>query len=399
MEAAAVVDGRVVRGVRRVAVPALIAGLVGVIGFVIAAITTPDVAFLGYLAAYVFALTIALGALCLIMIGHVTHAKWIIVVRRVAEAIAGTIPAFVVLFIPILVGLQRLYPWVPPLDDLTPKLRDNILKKAAYLNVPFFLVRAAIYFAVWAGLAFLLRRWSFQQDRDPDAAPVERPVKLSAAGLMLFGVTITWATIDWLMALSPDWESTVFGAYVFAGAMVGGLSLMAILVFLLERSGALRDVVAASHYYALGRLMLVFVIFWAYMAYSQGFLIWIANLPSEVPYYIARTLTGWGWAFGALVIGHFALPFLALLMYRLKRRGKSLALIGAWLLLMHYVDVAWLVLPALHAGSVGPHWSDAASLLAVCGLAIAFGAWRMAGVAIVPRNDPRLAKSLEYDSR
>ncbi len=399
MSVVALNEATVVVSARRVIAPALIVGVLGLAGFILGAFLDPERAYYGWLAAYAFALTIVLGALCLVMIGHAMHARWIIVVRRVAESVIATLPLFVLLFVPILFGMPKLYPWFPPLDHVTPHLRQNILKKEDYLNVPFWLIRAVVYFVIWIGLGFFLRRWSLKQDRDPDAAPLERAVRVSAVGLVFFGLALTWAAIDWIMSLSPEWVSTIFGAYVFAGGMFGAMGLLVILVWALERAGYLRGAVASAHYYALGRLCLVFTLLWAYFAYSQGFLIWIANLPSEVPFYIARTLTGWGWVFGLLVIGHFAIPFVALLMYRIKRRGGALAVVGAWMLLMHYADVAWLVLPALHHGQDGFHWSDFASLAAVLGLATAFGAWRLVGHSVVPWRDPRLPVSLSYDSR
>ena len=349
-----------------------------------------------YLAAYLYVLTIALGALCLVMIAHASNARWFVVVRRVAEAAIATLPLLALLFVPLFFALGRLYPWVPPLDHLGAEAREVIEKKQAYLNVPFFVVRSLVYLAVWSVLALVLRGWSLRQDRDA-SRPLGWAAGVSGAGLMLFGFTETFAAFDWIMSLSATWQSTMFGVYVFAGAMVGGLAAMVVLTRTFEHTGALDHAVAASHYHALGRLLLTFVVFWAYIAYSQSFLIWIADLPHETRWVLDRVHGGWGWLFLLLGLGHFALPFLLLLWRSNKRSGARLAAIGAWLLLMHYVDVFWLVLPALHGGGTF-HWLDAPALLAVCGTTVAFGAWMASGHPLVPLHDDRLAAAVRYES-
>ncbi len=396
----------VLTSARRVIVPSAAAALVGLVVWAVALVGHPKEALYAYLAAFVFAITVVLGVLCLVMITWAAGAKWFVVIRRVAEGVAGSLPLFVLLILPVLVGVGRLYPWVPPLDGLSHHAREVIHAKDAYLNVPFFVVRSLVYLAIWTGLALALRRWSFGQD-DGRAAPRERPVLLSGLGLLVFAFTLHFAAVDWLMSLSPEWVSTVFGVYVFIGGMVGGVALMVLLTLLLERGGPLAGRVSPAHYHALGRLELVFVIFWAYIAYAQGFLVWIADEPAEAKWYLARWDGGWKWVLWALIAGHFFLPFLALLSRRLKRQPTSLAAVAVWLLALHYVDVLWLVLPALGAGhppaAAAPAWEylwlDAAALAWVAGAALAFGAWRLTGRPLVPRRDPRLARSMEYESR
>jgi hypothetical protein len=376
---------------------ALVVAAAGWIGLGVGFAVDAERTFFAYLCAFFFALTIALGALCLVMIAHTAGARWFVVVRRLAETVMGSLPAFLVLFVPLLFGLEELYPWVPPLDGLGEHVQESVREKQAYLNVPFFVGRAVLYLVSWAALAAWLGRWSIRQDRAPERAPPLRAVRVSGAGLMIFGFTLTFASFDWVMSLDPSWFSTVFGAYVFAGGMVGGLGLMLVLTWAAARGGALHDAVSASHVHALGRLLLTFVVFWAYMAYSQGFLIWIANLPHEVPWYLARWEGGWMWVLLLLVFGHFALPFAVLLSRRLKRSAPAMAVVGGLLLAMHYVDVFWLVLPVLHREDA-LHWMDLPALAAVVGSAAAFSAWRLGGQPLVPRHDPRLAQALEYES-
>lgn len=371
-------------------------GLAGVLLCGVGLVTRPRDAFFSYLAAFAYGLSLALGALILVMIGHVTAARWFVVLRRLAESIAATLPAFALLFLPLLLGLQELYPWVPPLEGVEPAVREKILKKGAYLNVPAFLLRAALYFTVWTLLAELLRRWSARQDLEPSPELVRRQRALSAGGLVAVALTLSFAAFDWLMALSPEWYSTIFGVYYFAGGFLGALALLAVVAFGSERAGLLSGLVATAHYQVLGKLLLTFVIFWAYIAFSQLLVIWIGNIPVEVSWYLPRTRGSWSALGAGLIAGHFALPFLLLLSREAKTRPAVLAGIGAWLLLMHYLDLYWLVFPARDPGGVRPHWLDLAALAAVLGLALAYGAWQFRGRAPVPVGDPDLEASLRY---
>jgi hypothetical protein len=391
-------DRPVLRSARPVALPAVGVAAIGFVGFGLGLAVDPARAWCAYLAAFAYGFSLALGGLLLVMIAHTSGARWFVVVRRLAETIASTLPLFALLFVPIVFGMAHIYPWVPPLTELSPEVRDAVLKKQVYLNVPFFVARAAFYLATWWLFAALLRRWSLRQDADPDGAGLGRPVVVSGVGLLAVGFTLTFAAFDWLMSLAPEWISTVFGVYVFAGGLLAALALMAVLTRLFETRGGLAGQVAASHYHALGRLTLTFVIFWTYIAYAQGFLIWIADVPREAAWYVARWEGGWFAVVLLLGLGQFAVPFFLLLSRRLKRNGAALATVGAWLLAMHYVDVFWLVIPSLRHVSPHPGWVDAATLMAVTGSAVAFGAWRMSGHAVLPARDPRLPKSLGYTS-
>lgn len=393
---------------RALFVSALVAVL-GLAAWLAGLAAAPERALHAWLAAYAWGVSLALGALCLVMIGHTTGAKWFVAVRRLAESVAATLPLFALLLLPVLLGAGSLYPWVPPLDGLPEPLRDLVLKKDAWLNLPGFVLRSALYLAVWSALALALLRWSLRQDRaDRDRAaeapPRERPVLLSGLGLVAFAFTLTFAAVDWLMSLQPEWVSTVFGAYWFAGGMVAAIALLVLLARAMERGGPLAGRVSPAHYHALGRLLLTFVVLWAYLAYAQGFLVWIANLPAEAGWYLDRWEHGWSWVLWTLIVGHFALPFLALLSRPLKRSPRALSIVAVWLLAMHYVDVFWLVLPALrrHGGpapTAAGLWLDLAALAAVAGAAVAYGAWRFAGRPAVPEGDPLLAASMEYESR
>ena len=332
------------------------------------------------------------------MISHLTAARWFVVLRRLAETIAATLPLFALLFIPLLFGLDSLYPWVRPPVAPETGLPGLIEKKRAYYNVPFFCIRAAIYFSVWIAVSLLLRRWSVRQDglRGGGVELARKQRVLSAIALPAVAFTLTFAAFDWLMSLSAGWVSAVWGVYYFAGGFVAALGTLAVAAWAMQRAGALGEQLTASHFHALGKMLLAFVLFWAYIAYSQYLIVWIANLPAEVRWYLPRVGNGWGWLALLLAGGHLALPFAALLSWRVKRNPAALGAVGGWIVAMHYLDVYWMVLPALHPAAFRPHWLDVAALASVAGSTIGYAIWRLRAAAPFPAGDPYLRESLEY---
>jgi hypothetical protein len=358
-------------------------------------------AYFSYLAAYCFAVSIPIGAIIFLAIGHLIGSKWFVAVRRIAEGIAMTMPVFVVLLIPILLGIRDVYPWAgaPMLEAKEPWFDPEhfahlLHHKAPYLNTPFFIGRSIAFVLFWTLLAFVFWRWSRRQDGDPASAPLGSPRTVSAIALPLLAFTLTFAAIDWMMSLSPAWFSAAFGLYWYAGGFMAAMAVL-VIAATAAQNGSLAATLQKGHFSAVGRLMFAFVVVWAYIAYAQGFIIWIGNKPEEVPWYIARVRTSWGGVGILLILGHFALPFLILLTKDIKRYPKLLSIVAGWLLLMHYVDVHWLVMPALHAGFT-VHWLDLAALCAVVGLPLAFGVWRMRGQPLLPLGDPRLSVGLRY---
>jgi hypothetical protein len=264
-------------------------------------------------------------------------------------------------------------------------------------------VRAVLYWGTWIALAELLRGASLRQDRaggagDAAAArALDRRMRaLSAAGLPALALTLTFASFDWMMSLSPAWSSTVYGVYAFAGGAVGALALLAVLAARRPRGDATNPV-GDEHRHALGKLLLTFVLLWAYLGYSQLIVIWSADLPREVAWYVARR-GGWDAVAALLVVGHLIVPTLALFVRAVKRSALLLGALGAWLLAMHYVDVYWLVLPERTPGQVAPHWLDLATLAAVTGATVATAVWRRGAEPAVPERDPRLPEALAYDA-
>ncbi len=369
----------------------LVVGLVGLASVGEGFRIDPRQAGLSYLVAYAFGASLSLGALALLLVGHVTGATWLVAVRRPVEAIAAILPLYAVMFVPIGLALPSIYSWASPgaLDAQTAALLE---KKRLFLDPTFFLVRAGSYLLVWSVLATLLWRRSVRSD----GTPAPEPRALCAAAMPALGLTLTFAAFDWLMSLEPAWYSTIYGAYYFAGAFRSGLAITIIVAAVWQGRGLLPREVGPSHFHALGRLLLTFVIFWAYMAFSQGLIVWIADVPLEASWYVTRTRGAWAVVLAFLGIGGFALPFLALLPRELKRRPGALALVAAWLLAVQYVDVYWLVMPTLHGEGPRPHWLDAAALLGVGGTALSATAFLLRGNATMPVGAPGLEASLRY---
>ena len=349
-----------------------------------------------YLVAFAYWIGLALGALALLMAFHASKARWMVVVRRPLEAMAGALVVFPILFLPIALGMRALFPWAGPtagLDDETLRLLHH---RAPYLNPTFFLVRAAIYFAVWTALAGLFWRWSTRQDQSGAPDLTANAWKLGAGGLPALGLTLTFAAVDWLMSLGVRWYSTIWGVYFFAGSFVGAIALLVLASLALTRTPALLDAVRAPHWLSLGKLLLAFTCFWAYIAFSQYMLTWIGNLPDTVPWMLLRQDHAWRWIGGALIACHFVVPFLLLLSRPRKLDPRRLAPVAAWILAVHYLDLYWLVMPQARPGAIVPDWSHLTAFAGVGGAAVAAAILLLRGRHALPVRDPFLAESLAY---
>jgi len=387
------------RGDRVVLVAGLV-GLIGLVGSAVGLVVQPRLALAGWLVAFAYVVSIALGALVFLMIGYAAGSRWPVAVRRLTEGVASALPVLALGMIPVLAGAGRIYVWVDPPPQLDEHTLELIHHKAPYLNVPFFAIRGAFYFVVWIVVAWLLRRWSLGRDDEPqsDDRPHRKERILSAAMLPAVGLTITFASFDWLMSLQPKWFSTAFGLYYFAGGFVASLGLIAALAHGATRAGLLDDKLTRFHFHALGRLVLAFSVFWAYIAFFQALLIQIANLPEEVTFFLERIHGGWGVTVWVLIFGRFVIPFFLLLPRSIKMRPKVLAGVGLWVLALHYVDIYWLVAPRIAGHPAWPTWLDLTALAAIGGLAVAFAAASLRGKPLLPVNDPLLDDALAYRS-
>ena len=356
--------------------------------------TSPERFFAAWLVAFSFYLSIALGCLYFVLIHTAMNGAWGTLVRRVAENAAATLPLFAVLFLPVAFGLHSLYHWSHP-DAVA---HDALLRfKQPYLNEPFFFARAALYFAVWSGIALWFRRQSRLQDETANPAAAARLRRYSGALLIPLAFTTTFAAFDWLMSLAPHWYSTIFGVYAFAGAFVAGIAFLAITAVALQRAGLL-PALSAEHFHDLGKLLFAFTVFWAYIGFCQYFLIWYGNLPEETFWYRARLEGGWRLVSIALAAGHFAVPFFFLLPRAIKRNAATLVVAALWLLAMHFVDVYWLVIPSIEGLGARPGIVDVAALLAVGGVFLSGFGWLLVTSPLVPVFDPRLAESLAFEN-
>jgi hypothetical protein len=308
------------------------------------------------------------------------------VIRRLCEAGARTVPYMAIFILPILFTLPVLYVWARP-----EAVHDAIIqRKAAYLNVPFFLIRAAGYFVIWTLYAYLLSRWSARQDSTGDERLIAKMRALSAPGLVVFTFTATFAFVDWIMSLEPDWFSTMYGAMFLVGQMLEAFALVIAVVIVLAQWEPLESYVTAQHLHDLGNMLLVFTVLWAYLSFSQFLIIWAGNLPDEVPWYVRRLSQGWGGIAVALVVFHFCVPFVLLLMRDIKRRASLLIKMCALMLVVRIVDVFWIIEPSFYGNHVVIHWTDVAAILGVGGVWLALFFWQLGGRPLVPLQDPRL---------
>lgn len=351
-------------------------------------------AFLGaYLVSACFVLSLALGALFFVMLHHLARAGWSVVVRRLAEAIAATLPLIAILFLPVLVGVGQLYHWAGHAEH------DAILEaKRPYLNVPFFVARVAAYFVIWSFLARYLYRLSLRQDDSGDAALSLRMQAVSAPGMLVFGLTITAAAIDLLMSLDPHWYSTIFGVYFFSGGVVGFFAAIILATVLIQGTGRLSGFVTIEHYHDLGKYLFAFIVFWTYIAYSQYMLIWYGNIPEETQWYLKRQSNGWEWVSLVLLMAHFVVPFLALLSRVPKRRPGVLAAAAIWALAVHWLDVYWLAMPELSPGTVRFGGLEVLCLVGLGAALVAGTVQQLRRGTLIPCRDPRLPESVAFEN-
>ena len=379
----------------RLPVLGAVVALVGAMACAILGPGNPKQFYFSWLVAFLFFMTLALGGLFFVLIQYASQGGWGIVLRRIGETVFSTIPVMAVLFLPVLLGLRDLYSWTVP----GAAERDALLQwKAPFLNVPFFLIRAAIYFGCWSLFAILYYRGSRGQDTTGDPAVSARLRRFAGPCLIVLALTQSFAAIDWIMSLTPHWYSTIFGVYFFAGSFVGFIALLSVVVVAMRGAGLLDTVISAEHLHDVGKFLFAFTAFWAYIGFSQFFLMWYGNLPEETVWYKARMEGSWLPVSLFLMAGHFIAPFFYLMGRTVKRKGATLALGGAWLLGMHFVDLYWQIMPTLHPEGFRPSALDLAALATVGGCFVAAAGWLLRRQPLVPVRDPRLAESLAFEN-
>jgi len=368
----------------------LLVGICGVLLLIVGFLLDRDQALRSYLFAYLYWIGMGLGSMGILLLHHTVGGKWGMVIRRMCEAGSRTLPYMAILLIPILLSIPILYPWAQP-----EAVRDaNIQAKAGYLNVPFFLVRVVIYFLIWTFYSWRLSKWSALQDETTDRTRAEILISkmraVSAPGLVVFVFITSFAFIDWVMSLEPHWFSTIYGLMFLVGQVLETFAFLIALLIVLSEWSPLKDYVTVQHLHDLGNMMFAFMVLWAYLSFSQFLIIWAGNLPDETPWYLRRLQGGWEWVALALVVFHFATPFVLLLMRKTKRHAGRLIKVCLLMIVIRMVDVYWVVEPAFYRQQIRIHWLDFVTPVAIGGLWLSLFFWQLKSRPLVPMKDPRL---------
>ncbi|HXR16546.1 MAG TPA: hypothetical protein VN777_10150 [Terriglobales bacterium] len=307
----------------------------------------PDEFFRAYLLGYMAWLGVGLGSMAILMIRHLTGGGWGMVIRRILGAAMRCLPLMALLFIPILFGLPKLYIWARPLDSIADKhLREHLQDiTKSYLTVQGFVVRAAIYLAIWNLLSFLLTKWSREQDKPPSRDNTDRFKAVSGPGLILYAFTISFAAIDWIMSIDPSWISTIYGLLILIGELLSAMCFAVVVERILVNYKPMSELLKPSFVHDHGKWMLTFIMVWAYFSFSQWLIIWAGNLPDEITWYMRRLNGGWGFVGLTLVVFEFAVPFVLLLSRPFKRDIRRLVWLAVWIMVMRYLDLFWIIEP------------------------------------------------------
>jgi hypothetical protein len=371
----------------------LLVGGVATVACVAGAFLSPSQFLHSYLWSYMFFLGLTLGCLALNMLQYLTGGAWGIVIRRFCEAASRTLPLLAVLFLPIIAGIPTLYAW----SNAAIVAKDEVLRhKHAYLNVPFFLVRAALYFGGWLLLSYLLNKWSRQQDETGNRALNRRLQLISGPGLVFWALSVTFMSVDWILSLDPHWFSTMYGLLYMAGQGLNALAFLIALTVIMSRRKPLSDVITPRHLHDLGKLMLAMVMVWAYFSYSQFLIIWAGNMAEEIPWYTRRLFGGWQYVGIGLMLLHFALPFALLLSREIKRSAQLILGVSVLMLFMRFVDLYWLVMPGYRQGGFGISWMDLAAPVALGGIWLWAFTSQLNKRPLLPIRDPHLQEALEH---
>ncbi len=335
------------------------------------------------------------GSLALLMLQYLTGGAWGVMIRRPLEAGAKTLFVMVLFFLPLLAGAKDLYWWTTPAGQA-----DAVIQaKSLYLNLPFLYIRWAVYAAFFATYVFLLRKWSLEEDATKSMAVSARLEKISAPGLLVFFVLMTFCSVDYMMTLEPHWYSTVYGFMLIIGAGLTALSVMIITLTILARYEPYKHALTHKHLHDVGKLLLAFTMLWAYLNFSQLLITWSGNLPEEIIWYMKRWNGGWGWMSILLLVGHFVLPFLLLLSQPLKKNPKTIMMIATYLIVIHIVDVFNLVEPNFQKWDnvhFSMSWMDVTSPIGFGGLWLALFFGNLNDRSLLPLGAPDLQKALNH---
>jgi hypothetical protein len=376
--------------VERIQQRSLIIGFAGLVLCAVGAIFRPAMFLQSYLFAYLFTLGLSLGSMAILMLQYLTDGDWGVVTRRILEAAMRTLPWLAIGFLPVALGVRSLYVWARPAQAAA----EGLDYRTEYLNVPFFIVRAVVYFAIWLAMAHKLDRWSREQDRGDALGWLKRLRRLSGPGLVIYAVTITFAAYDWVMSLNPEWYSTIFGLLIIGGQALSAMAFVVLVAAMLSTREPMARVFRPRHFHDLGKLLLAFVMVWAYLAFSQLLIVWAGNLPQEIPFYLPRMRSSWRIIGAMLILLHFALPFALLLSSDLKRRAESLAAVAGLVIVMRLIDLFWLVAPEFRRHGLTIDWFDPVTVVGLCGVWLALFIRELKARPMLPLRDPHLADAI-----
>jgi hypothetical protein len=373
---------------------ALVAGGLALLLAIVGAIKSPQIFFPSYLMGYLLVLGLALGSLGLLMLQHLTGGHWGIMIRRPLESATRTLPLLAVLFLPIVFGMKYLYgAWLDP-----ERVREEPLSnmQQGYLTAHGFYIRAIIYFVIWLGLMLIFNRWSREQDVNQADRSLRRRFKMLAGpGIILYVFVMTFAAIDWVMSISPHWASTIYGFLFVAGQLISAMSLMIATLVLLARTAPMSGLIQPRHLHDLGKLLLAFVMLFAYFDFSQLLIIWSGNQPEEITFYRTRLYGGWGYVAVIVLLFHFFVPFFLLLSRDLKRNARLLPKVAVWMIFIRLVDLFWMTRPEFTSQAI-PSWIDIVVPIALIGLWVGYFAFNLQKMPLLPLGDPRLAEAIAH---
>src|SRR5271170_4897132 len=367
----------------------LIVGLVFGVIAVVLAFSQPQQFYRAYLLGFMLWLGVALGSMAILMIRHLTGGGWGMVIRRILGAAMRTAPLLAVLFIPIILGIHKLYIWAQPLDQISDKhLHDHLVDiTKTYLTTSGFVYRAIFYFAIWNLLSFLLTKWSKETDHPGSPDHTGRFKAIAGPGLILYGFTISFAAIDWVMSLDPSWISTIFGLVILIGEVLSAMCFAVVVERILFDYKPMSEMLKPDFVHDHGKWMLAFTMVWAYFNFSQWLIIWAGNLPAEITYYIRRINGGWGYVGLLVVLFHFAVPFAILLSRSFKRDIRELVWLAVWLLFMRWLDLLWIIEPNF-SSTLRFTLADVVVPVAIGGLWLAYFFHNLASLPLLPAYDP-----------
>jgi hypothetical protein len=378
--------------VKRFQQRALIVGVLFLAVFGIGFFFSREQFFHSYIFAFSFWVGISIGSLALLMLQHLTGGGWGLVIRRVLEASTQTLPLMLILFVPLVLGAHSIYRWT---DAAEVAASPVLAGKAKYLNLPFFTIRGVIYFVIWITLAYFLNRWSKLQDQTADRQYAKRMSTLAGPGMVLLVFAVTFASIDWFMSLEPEWYSTIYGFIFLASWTLSALAFTVAVMAALARHEPMNRIVAQLHFHDLGKLLLALVMLWSYFAFSQFLIVWSGNLPEEIHWYLPRIQGVWGAMALAVIVLHFAFPFLFLLSRSLKRNAGKLVIVAVLILIMRLFDLFWTIVPSFWHEHFHVSWMDIVAPIGMGGLWLAAFAWALSQRPLIPINDPQYESVLE----